>query len=471
MDCAVVTGQVVAGKYRVERVLGEGGMGTVVAASHLFLPHRVAIKILREEDNPEHCERFIREARAVVRLKGEHVVRVLEVGQLDTSIPYIVMEYLEGQDLGALLRERGRLDVQEAAEYVLQACLGMAEAHAAGIVHRDLKPANLFLVTAPDGSRRVKVLDFGISKELPTGATEQAASLTKTRQMLGSPCYMSPEQMRSSRSVDARSDIWALGALLFRLVIGYPPFNGVTITEIILKVSQSEPPRPSELRPEIPPEFERIILRCLEKVRGRRFASVTELAQALAPFASQSSLARAEGAPRILAAIEPQQARDGAAAGVAPGGDADFRANTTRRMSDVPVVVRSAPPRSATRPLFLSAAALVLGIGVAAVAAVDRPRPGTPEAPDLSAASGPAAAGRAARTLDDAPPAPQDRPAEAQGDAAAPQPPSAEPPAAKARTSPALSATSIKSARPAPAAPTCVAPPGSDPNPFSMELK
>ncbi len=208
MKPPVVEGDVIAGKYRVDRAVGRGGMGIVVAASHLFLPQRVAIKLLLSTESPALVQRFLREARAVVRLKGEHVVRVFDVGELGSGIPHIVMEYLEGEDLSDVLRARGTLSVVDAADYVLQACLAMAEAHAAGIVHRDLKPANLFLTTTPGGATLIKVLDFGVSKEVPGSTEGVGGSLTQTREMLGSPIYMSPEQMRSSRSVDARSDVW-----------------------------------------------------------------------------------------------------------------------------------------------------------------------------------------------------------------------------------------------------------------------
>src|SRR5579859_1664764 len=200
----VKEGDLLAGKYRVERVLGVGGMGIVVAARHEQLEQRVAIKFVRDEalDNKEAVERFLREARAAVRLKSEHAAKVLDVGTLESGAPYMVMEFLEGSDLAAVLVERGPLPVEEAAEYVLQACEAVAEAHAAGIVHRDLKPQNLFLARTVGGAPRVKVLDFGVSKTLHGNPTT-GGGLTQTRLMLGSPLYMSPEQMRSSRDVDA----------------------------------------------------------------------------------------------------------------------------------------------------------------------------------------------------------------------------------------------------------------------------
>ncbi|WP_437915041.1 serine/threonine-protein kinase [Sorangium sp. So ce302] len=302
MKPPVVEGDVIAGKYRVDRVVGRGGMGIVVAASHLFLPQRVAIKLLLSTESPALVQRFLREARAVVRLKGEHVVRVFDVGELGSGIPYIVMEYLEGEDLSDVLRARGTLSVVDAADYVLQACLAMAEAHAAGIVHRDLKPANLFLTTTPGGATLIKVLDFGISKEVPGSTEGVGVSLTQTREMLGSPIYMSPEQMRSSRSVDARSDVWALGALLYRLLVGQPPFEAPALAELVLQVASAEPIPPTALRSDIPPGLEAAILHCLQKDPARRPQTVADLARALVPFATAGGQERAERAARILGA-------------------------------------------------------------------------------------------------------------------------------------------------------------------------
>ena len=206
-------GDVLAGKYRVDRVLGVGGMGVVVAATHLQLQQRVALKFMLDAGlaQPTQVERFGREARAAVRLRSDHVARVLDVGTLETGSPYIVMEYLDGSDIGSVLEQRGAMPVDMAVDCVLQACDAVAEAHALGIVHRDLKPRNLFLTTRNDGRALVKVLDFGISKH----TTGSDLSLTRTTEIMGSPSYMSPEQFRSAKLVDERTDIWALGAILY----------------------------------------------------------------------------------------------------------------------------------------------------------------------------------------------------------------------------------------------------------------
>src|SRR5580700_1115777 len=245
-------GDLLAGKYRVERVLGIGGMGIVVAARHEQLDQRVALKFVREEalGNEEAVERFLREARSAVKLKSEHAAKVLDVGTLESGAPYMVMEFLEGSDLGAVLAERGPLSIEEACDYVVQACEAVAEAHAIGIVHRDIKPQNLFLALSVGGSPRIKVLDFGVAKSLVSSGG--SGGLTQTRSMLGSPLYMSPEQMRSSRDVDARSDVWALGVVLFELLTQRWPYEAETMPELCLKVV-TEPPQPlGQLRPDVP---------------------------------------------------------------------------------------------------------------------------------------------------------------------------------------------------------------------------
>ncbi|MFS8068038.1 MAG: serine/threonine-protein kinase, partial [Byssovorax sp.] len=209
------SGELIAGKYRVDRVLGAGGMGTVFAATHVVLGQRVAIKRMHPERIGRHNAgpRFLREARAAARLRSQHVARVIDVGVLEDGAPFIVMEHLDGEDLAALVDRRGALPVAEAVEYVLQAAEAIAEAHAAGIVHRDLKPENLFLSFDLAGAPCIKVLDFGISKLLG-----DELALTRAAVAVGTPLYMSPEQMVSSRDVDSRTDLWSLGVVLYELV-------------------------------------------------------------------------------------------------------------------------------------------------------------------------------------------------------------------------------------------------------------
>ena len=293
-------GDIVAGKYRVDRQIGAGGMGVVLAATHLDLLETRALKFLSEAalEDAESVERFLREARAASRLKSEHVARVFDVGRLPTGMPFMVMEYLEGADLGAMLKSSSRLSVPVAVNYVMQAMEGLAEAHAAGIVHRDLKPANLFLTFRPDGTECVKVLDFGISK-IKSGNAEDI-DVTKTHAVLGSPHYMSPEQMESSRDVDARSDVWSLGILLYQLVTGELPFKGKTMTEVVAVVFSKPPIPPSKIVEDIPLELEKVILRCLQHDVNARPQNVGELAKDLEPFAPPGNAPVVERIMRLL---------------------------------------------------------------------------------------------------------------------------------------------------------------------------
>jgi serine/threonine-protein kinase len=273
-------GSVLLGKYRVESVLGRGGMAVVLKVTHVQLEEELAVKVLLPEraTNQDVAARFLREAQAVARLRGEHVARVSDVGVLSDGLPCMVMEYLRGIDLCGEIARRGTLPPGEAVDHVLQACEALAEAHARGIVHRDIKPANLFLTARPDGSPLIKVLDFGISKT-PLHTAELA---TKTEVFMGTPGYMSPEQMRTSKDVDPRTDIWALGIVLYECLSGRRPFQGESFASTVLKAA-TEPPPP--LDPSIPLELQAAVLRCLEKDRRERFGSVAALAAALAPFA------------------------------------------------------------------------------------------------------------------------------------------------------------------------------------------
>ncbi len=278
-------GDLIAGKYRVDRVLGAGGMGVVVAATQVALDRAVALKFLRPRvlERPDHVARFAREARAAAKLESEHVTRVLEVGALEGGQPYIVMEYLEGEDLSQVLARRGPLPCDEAVGYVLEACEAVAEAHAHGIVHRDLKPANLFLATRATGAPVIKVLDFGLSKF----AGEEKVTSAST--LLGSPLYMSPEQLWSATAADSRSDIWSLGVVLYELLTAHAPFSSDRMPELIAAILHKSPRPIEEERPEVPAGLRAVIHRCLEKEPSLRFADTGELAQALAEFGPPST--------------------------------------------------------------------------------------------------------------------------------------------------------------------------------------
>ncbi|MEZ4298153.1 MAG: serine/threonine-protein kinase [Polyangiaceae bacterium] len=282
---------VFAGRYRVRGCLGRGAMGAVLAADELQTGRRVAIKCLL----PGHCgdpmlvARFRREARATVRLRSEHVARVLDAGELTTApgalpLPFIVMEHLEGEDLRAIFRRSGRFPAEQVADLLIQTCAGLAEAHALGIVHRDLKPANLFLSRAVDGRTVLKILDFGVAHFDSPSTSGDEQDMTNAGVAIGSYSYMAPEQLLDAGSVDARADIWSLGVVLYHLATGERPFGGETLREMALQIILGEYRPLEELGVSLPPGLVDVIRRCLRKERDQRFGSVVELARALSPF-------------------------------------------------------------------------------------------------------------------------------------------------------------------------------------------
>jgi serine/threonine protein kinase len=281
----VQPGQIVAGKYRIENVLGRGGMGVVVSATHLTLDQLVAIKFLKPEacGNATAVARIMREARTVSQMETEHVARVLDCG-LAEGTPFLVMELLHGRSLARELTLRGSLTVTEVCDYLVQACDAIGEAHALGIVHRDLKPGNLFLARRRGGVYQIKVLDFGLSKVLTARALVGEASLTDAHSLLGTPLYVSPEQLRSSKEVDARTDVWSLGLILYQLLTGYTPFYARSIPKLFAQIAR-DPIQPlRELRPDVPAGLDAVAQRCLAKASEDRFANAAELGLALAEF-------------------------------------------------------------------------------------------------------------------------------------------------------------------------------------------
>lgn len=436
-------GTLLVGKYRVERTIGAGGMGVVVAARHEQLGQRVAVKFLL----PELCEegtvvsRFLREARASVQITSEHVARVIDVGTIDDEVPYMVMEYLDGHDLSDEVRKRGQVPVPEAVGYVLQATEAVAEAHRLGIVHRDLKPGNLFLTKRADGTPLVKVLDFGISKLLEPDGAMAEASLTKTQSMLGSPLYASPEQLRDSKHVDQRTDIWAFGVVLYELITGQTPFIADSLTGL-LAIIVADPHEPmSKFCDEVPAGLEEVIDRCLAKDRERRYANVGELARALLPFAPRSARISAERVTRVLgsppmdepppselapAALQPRKSGPGHTAPLVK------HASTTGPVSSE--ALKPSTPPEATRSrfrLYVGAAAAVIVLGGAAALAMR-----SPHAPAAAAEPSAAAAPSAVAPAATAPPTPSVTPAP--------------PPSAAVSAAPAPSAATAPSASAAP---------------------
>jgi serine/threonine-protein kinase len=365
----VKPGEVLLGKYRVERVLGAGGMGAVLAATHLQLEQTVAIKFLysHAQNHPEAIARFNREARAAVKLRSEHVARVSDVGQLENGAPFIVMEFLEGQDLADVILQRGSLPSNEAVDFVLQACEAIGEAHALGIVHRDLKPKNLFLTTTAKGKPLVKVLDFGISK-LMTG---DDLSLTRTQTVIGSPNYMSPEQLRSARDVDQRADIWSLGAILYELLTAHVPFLAETVTQLTAMVI-ADPPTPIEsYRNDLTPELKAVVSKCLAKNRDDRFRSVEELATALLPHA-QAGTHFSVPAHSSQDALSSSASRTGDRPSIrVPGGE------TSSAWGDTQL----AQPQARRWPIILGVGGLAAIAGVVAVVGWNNHRAGAPTKP------------------------------------------------------------------------------------------
>ncbi|AKU96377.1 Serine/threonine protein kinase PrkC, regulator of stationary phase [Labilithrix luteola] len=276
-------GDVIAGKYRLDKVAGEGGMGVVYAATHLVLKQTVAVKVLLPSAATSEAvvERFAREAQAAARIQSEHVARVMDAGSLASGAPFLVMEFLDGCDLEELLQLQGKLPLADVADYLLQALEALAHAHAVGIVHRDLKPANLFLACRPDGSNAIKMLDFGISKAMTSRPEDKVLT---GQAVLGSPVYMSPEQLRNAKEIDSRADLWSLGVVTYELLSGAPPFDGDGVGEIFAAILEKDPTPLHELVPSVPKEFSDIVAKCLERKVEDRWPSAAELASAVAKF-------------------------------------------------------------------------------------------------------------------------------------------------------------------------------------------
>jgi serine/threonine protein kinase len=292
----LTVGTTVEGKYRVDEIIGKGAMGVVLAATHIHLKERVALKFLATRAHAQADDfhsRFRREAQVSAKLRNEHITRVLDVGMWREKIPFMVMDLLTGDDLRRTLRQapEGRLSASTALDYIVQICEGLAEAHSHGIVHRDLKPSNLFVTKRHDGSDLIKILDFGISKW--SAQEDQLEELTQTGVVLGSPKYMAPEQLFGSSTVDPRADIWSIGAIFYEMLTGRPPYDFPTLTRICAELAADRPP-PTLMGfvPDLPPGLEAVVMRCFARDREHRVSNVAELAGDLldavdAPFASQ----------------------------------------------------------------------------------------------------------------------------------------------------------------------------------------
>jgi eukaryotic-like serine/threonine-protein kinase len=406
-------GDTLAGKYAIVGVIGEGGMGVVYEATHLRLRRRVAVKVLLPnllDVSSDMIARFEREARAAAHLRNRHVARVLDVDVTTDGLPYLVMEYLEGHDLDTELTQRGQLPIEEAVGYVLQACAAMAEAHAAGIVHRDLKPSNLFLCPEPDG-RLIKVLDFGISKT----ADEADARLTGTQTSMGTPVYMSPEQVRSSRNVDARTDIWSLGVILYELLAGRTPFLGSTTAAAAAIVADPAPPL-REFRSNVPPELETVIHCALSKDPNGRYDTVIEFARAITPFGDPQANSQPISAPPSLEPVSSPYTPAPPAYSKSAGTLVDARSNpgSSIIVADGPIATRtSGRPPARWEIAVLGGAGALVAIGIA-ISVLARPRARSPSAPSVvqtsvsvESAMAPSAPATSAPVLSSSAPAPE----------------------------------------------------------------
>lgn len=339
-------GDVIADKYRLEKVAGEGGMGIVYAAEHLLLKQRVAVKVLLPEAARSEAvvERFAREAQTAARINSDHVARVFDAGSLPNGAPFLVMEYLEGCDLEELLELQRKLPVQEVVDYAIQACEALAHAHAIGVVHRDLKPANLYLACRPEGGNTIKVIDFGISKRLKPGQNEKKLT---GHHVLGSPVYMPPEQLRNAKEIDGRADLWSLGVVVYEMLTSTTPFDADGVGEIFAAILSNDPVPLCERNPAVPRELSDVISKCLKRDTRERWQDAGELARALVPFGSgawnevvpriDSLLARARMMKSLSTPIETKIVVDLIAA-------AAERAKTTSGARSVP------PPASQPNP-------------------------------------------------------------------------------------------------------------------------
>jgi eukaryotic-like serine/threonine-protein kinase len=401
----VSSGVVIDGRYRVQRLIGRGGIGLVYLCHHEVLEKPVAMKVLRPEyaEQPEVLQRFVNEARAASAIKSPHTVNTLDVGSLPSGAPYFIMEYVDAETLATRLQREHALPLSEAVEVARQMADGLAAAHGAGIVHRDLKPENVFVAKEPDGSLLVKIFDFGVAK-----VTRAKARLTHVGAIFGTPSYMSPEQARG-QAVDPRTDVYAIGIMLFEMVAGQLPFDGDDpLTVMSQHVDAEIPPlKQTHAGGEVPPALEEVVRRCLQKDREARYASVVELERELCQVAAAAEAHGAEPAPEFIrdsmlpeisvpldevsssgrAAPPPVASAPSAAAPsasahswspppapsmpatppIAPAFDAVFPAAATPAFVASPALAHSLPPAPAARRGFfplLAAAVVIVAAGI-----------------------------------------------------------------------------------------------------------
>ena len=359
----VRVGEVLAGKYRIERIHAPGALGVTCDAQHRQLRQRVVVKLCGAFAAPHSqvAVRFLESARVAAQLRNVHLARLLDIGTLDSGVPYSVTEHLSGTDLRGVLRVREWLPVSEAVDYILQVCEALAVAHVAGLVHRNLKPTNVFLARDDDGRPIVKVLDFCLVE----GALSDVSLTTSTAEsIVSSLAYLAPEQVRDPSSVDVRADIWAVGALLHELLTGVPPYTASSVPGIFAAIAADSPTPVSQLRGELPTELEEVVLRCLEKERDYRWSDVGTLARQLRRFASEAGR---DAVDRVIMVLErrtrsPRSARPPALKGV------DAPPPVERAVSDPPVEL---PPSRRLLEVGLAAMAIVgCSVGIGAFIAI-----------------------------------------------------------------------------------------------------
>ena len=350
-------GTIIEGKYRVDEVLGRGTMGVVVAATHLHLLESVALKFINvrvSSRGEDFRARFRREAQLSAKLRSEHIARVIDVGVWQGGTPFMVMEHLAGMDLRKVIKTRGPLPLDVALDYVVQVCEGLAEAHGLGVVHRDLKPSNIFITQRPDGSDLVKILDFGISK---WSVDEDMNELTQSGVVLGSPKYMAAEHLFGSANVDARADVWSIGAIFYAMLVGRSPYDFTNIMHLCAELATENPPGSlCDVRPDVPPALDAVVMRCFERDRDRRVQNVADLAGDMldavdAPFASSVRQS-------ITAALAPKRAREHlSSTGGHPMATGQYRALNLLGSTSTGAMVSSAPSQKAggsTAPVSLA---------------------------------------------------------------------------------------------------------------------
>lgn len=364
-------GDIIDGKYRIVRLLGEGGMGAVFEGENVRIHRKVAIKVLHGgvAENADAVQRFEREAQAAGRIGSEHIVEVLDLGNLESGDRYMVMEFLDGSSLSDRIRDRGRIPPTELFPIAKQMLDGLEAAHGAGIIHRDLKPDNVYLLRTRGGQADfVKLLDFGISK-FQALSGDSGFSMTRTGAVMGTPYYMSPEQAKGAKGMDHRADLYAAGVILYECVTGQVPFNADTFNELLFKIVLETPPPALQLVPDLDPGFAAIVDKAMAREPGHRYQTCAEFREALEAWA--------QGQPITVAA---PRAPSPSVVGL-PASAPNAALNTTPGPVSMPSddVAAAAPKKKSSTPLIAAAALVFVVIGGVAVAATmksgDKPAP------------------------------------------------------------------------------------------------